>query len=155
MSLIYLLFNICSMSICWSYEPFCFSVPNLITFHFPATNHMVQALACDPVLWESCSFVLTLSALSTVFHYCQISLSFYISLLRTPLVTYLSGNSYQGPCSFLLNTPLEIISKSGPWRRKIYIFRNILPLIWMLLILAEGPLREDKEAIVAAAREKN
>lgn len=152
MSLTSLQFNICSTSICWSYKPFCFSVPNLITFYFLATNHMVQA--CDPVLRDSCSFVLTLSALSTVFYYCQVSLSFYIPPLKTPLNRYLYSNSYKNLFSFLLITPLENSGKSEPWRWKIYIFRNIISLIWTLLIMAEETLREEKETIVAAAREK-
>lgn len=148
MSLIYLLLNICSMSNCWSYQPFWFSLPNLITFH-----HMFQAPTSDPVLWESHSFVLTLNALSMAFYYCQASLSFYTSLLRISLVKYLSGNLDQGLCSFLLNASLQIISKSGPQSWTIYTFKNI-PLIWMLRVMAEEPLSRDKEAIVAVTREK-
>lgn len=115
---------------------------------------MVQAEAFDPVLQESCSFVLTLSAFSTDFYYCQVLSSFNISLLRK-LLLHICPAIHTNMCAHTyLILHQKPLSSQHHEDNRFKFSEFFLTLIWLLLILTEGSLREDKEALVSVARKK-
>lgn len=159
LSLIYVLFNICSVSICCSYKPFCFSVPNLITFHFLATNHIVQARACHGLVTPFYRSRVHLFSPSVLFPQSSIIVRFhhpptfpYSEPLLLHICPAIHTKICAHSCLILHQKPLP----SQDHEDKRFTFSEIFfSLIWLLLILTEGSLREDKEAIVSVARKKS